>query len=668
MLFDENGLNLEKFDEKMLKILGDGGSSVLTKAFALGSSRVNLRHWLYVLAEFPGSMISSKMISKKAKSPDDFVDSIESAFEKEGSSDLIGVTRLTIDNVTDQVIKMLDRAEEIAAKFGVEVNEAALTLAILDSADEELAELLDIWKTDKFVQFLKVSVKPREKFTSDILFDDKKRLRRDLFKKSGWGFCKKLHEDAASSGAKKVNAKIMLYTILSNEAGSLFRVLQLNGIEVKRDVHSLLSREIFKTGTKRNKEYQHTSETLIGIIKDIFVKSYEYALDRGDDGIHEADINRAFFERSTKTLMNVLPPNASQFLPVIQDFLESEEIEDTEEDDKPYAKLTPSEIQENINSRVRGQTDAVSKIMLWIKRFRFGLTRDDRPAAVLLFMGPTGSGKTQIAKELAKYVYGDEDALLFLEMGQFQSEHSMSGFVGAPPGYVGYGDGKLTNGLRDLPECVVLFDEIEKAHTQVFDALLRFSDEGKISDPAGPVRDGTKCIIIMTSNAGQSWLQDEYLNIAELERNTEKLEGALDEARSDENLADNLLEKAVGELRAKGFRPEFIGRVDERITFLPFDLKTCRQILDDIIKKETDKMYELKSIELMVNDEARDVLTQKALLKSLREGARGIPRVVNEFIINPLIDLVMTAEEEKRIIKHISVSRTGSDFISVQEL
>jgi ATP-dependent Clp protease ATP-binding subunit ClpA len=261
---------------------------------------------------------------------------------------------------------------------------------------------------------------------------------------------------------------------------------------------------------------------------------------------------------------------------------------------------------------------------------RFGLPRDGRPAAVFLFLGPTGTGKTQLSKELARYVYGNEDMMIFLEMGQFQSKESMNMFIGAPPGYVGYGDGKLTNGLGEKPECVVLFDEIEKAEIQVFDALLRFADEGMISDPAGPIRDGRKCIIVMTTNAGQTWLR------GHLQANPN--------ARDDpQGLSEQLFQEAMKEMQAKGFRPEFLGRVDERISFLPFTLKVCRQIVDSVLNKEIEKIRKLKGVVIEVTDDARQFMAGKAFERSLDEGARGAPRAVNEFIVTPVIDIL--AEE-----------------------
>jgi ATP-dependent Clp protease ATP-binding subunit ClpC len=217
-------------------------------------------------------------------------------------------------------------------------------------------------------------------------------------------------------------------------------------------------------------------------------------------------------------------------------------------------------------------------------------------------------------------------------MGQFKTKESMSGLIGAPPGYVGYGDGKLTNGLRDRPECVVLFDEIEKADTQVFDTVLRFADEGVISDPAGPIRDGRRSIIVMTTNAGQQWLWSHLKSNPKARENPAALSAALFDA-------------AMEELRQRNFRPEFLGRVDERICFLPFTLETCRRITDQVLASELKKFAERKIV-IEVHENARQVLARHAFARSLEEGARGVPRTINELIITPAIDRLAEHELE----------------------
>ena len=184
----------------------------------------------------------------------------------------------------------------------------------------------------------------------------------------------------------------------------------------------------------------------------------------------------------------------------------SEYLDSADPDEEEETLITRHSIQQietRIKSQICGQELAIQRIVPWIKRLRFGFpgTVGRRQFSV---SRANGCGKTQLAKELARYFFGDEEKLIFLEMGQFKTKESMNVFIGSPPGYIGYGEGKLTNGLRDKPESVVLFDEIEKADTQVFDTLLRFADEGVISDPAGPVRDGRKCIIVMTTNAGKT--------------------------------------------------------------------------------------------------------------------------------------------------------------------
>ena len=317
---------------------------------------------------------------------------------------------------------------------------------------------------------------------------------------------------SASAGVKtwrrwgsrvKVTTRHLLYSILGNTSGPLGSACSTFGVAVK-DLHAALTRELTRAGRKRSDAFQLTKDALFDSVVTVLRKLASRPAKREANGIGEIDIHRAFLAKQEHELRRLLPKEGMINLAAVAEYLA--ETQNDEEESKPLQRFTLQEMQDRINATIFGQPRAVAQISPWISRFRFGITRGYRPAGVFLFLGPTGTGKTQLGKELARYVYGNEDEMLFFEMGTFNSKESMNNFIGSPPGYVGYGEGKLTNGLRDHPECVVLFDEIEKANIAVFDALLRFADEGKISDPAGPVRDGRKCIIVMTSNAGQTWL------------------------------------------------------------------------------------------------------------------------------------------------------------------
>ena len=639
MLLDETGLRMSAFDPILAEVLGakkgEEGANVLAEAMIRGRAQVQYRDWLYCLAKTPATLVRRRLIEAPGQRPERFTDSIE-----DGHDDYLEPKGFPPDHLSSQcvaasVLTMLERAESLAEEHVLPgINDHVLTIALFECADETLTRMLTLWAEEEglktFVNRVKteldemgntIKVQPFEQETGEG------RLNGKAFAPSGRKFCQRMSEDAASLGAKKITTRHMLYSLLGKESGLLAVGLTMRGVDVKRNLHSMLARELAQPGRKRNDQFELTKETVFDGVEQVLKHSLALASERGATAAAEFDIARAFIIRQGKELTRLFPATNPLDLDGLLAFLDTSDPADDEDDAKAAKKFTIAEIHDNMRKRVLGQEAAITRVIPWVKRLRFGLPRDGRPAGVFLFLGPTGTGKTQLSKELARYVYGDEDMMIFLEMGQFQSKESMNMFIGAPPGYVGYGDGKLTNGLRDKPECVVLFDEIEKAEIQVFDTLLRFADEGMISDPAGPVRDGRKCIIVMTTNAGQKWLR------AHLETNP----GARDDPQA---LSDGLFKAAMNEMQAKGFRPEFLGRVDERVSFLPFTLDVCRQIVDGVLNKEIEKIRKLKGTTIEVEAEARQFMAERAFERSLDEGARGAPRAINEFIVTPVIDLL----------------------------
>ena len=289
-------------------------------------------------------------------------------------------------------------------------------------------------------------------------------------------------------------------------------------------------------------------------------------------------------------------------------------------------------MEEELHKRVVGQDEAVETISKAVRRARAGLKDPHRPIGSFIFLGPTGVGKTELAKALAEFLFGDEEALLQLDMSEFMERHTVARLVGAPPGYVGYEDaGQLTEHIRRRPYSVICFDEVEKAHPEAFNMLLQIMEEGHLSDARGRKVDFRNAVIIMTSNIG-----------AEMIRRSTSLGFATrrDETRSEEESYRKMRENLLSELK-KIFRPEFLNRVDGVIVFRALTRDQIKQIVDLELNKIRSRLVEYE-IELQITDAAREFLAEQGY--SPEFGARHLRRTIQQKVEDALSEGVLSGE------------------------
>jgi ATP-dependent Clp protease ATP-binding subunit ClpC len=273
-------------------------------------------------------------------------------------------------------------------------------------------------------------------------------------------------------------------------------------------------------------------------------------------------------------------------------------------------------MEEALHKRIVGQDEAIRALSRAVRRARAGLKDPKRPIGSFLFLGPTGVGKTELAKALAEFMFGAEDALLQLDMSEFMERHTVSRLVGAPPGYIGYEDaGQLTETVRRRPFTVVCFDEVEKAHPEAINMLLQIMEDGHLSDAKGHKVDFRNTIILMTSNVGAEVIGRSTALGFGRQRDT---------AQSEREAYDDMKDKVLGELK-RIFRPEFMNRIDATIVFHALNRDHIKQIVDLEIMKVCDRLSEYKMC-LRLTDEAREHLAEKGFDSQL--GARPLRRII----------------------------------------
>ena len=311
------------------------------------------------------------------------------------------------------------------------------------------------------------------------------------------------------------------------------------------------------------------------------------------------------------------------------------------------SRLVESEMQkllrmeDFLHKRVIGQDEAVTVVSDAIRRARSGLKDPKRPIGSFIFLGPTGVGKTELAKSLAEFLFNDEDALIRIDMSEYMEKHSVARLVGAPPGYVGYDEGgQLTEAVRRKPYSVVLFDEIEKAHPDVFNIMLQLLDDGRLTDSKGRTVDFKNTLIIMTSNIGSSIILDNTLNAMMSEKDFEQTK------------------EQVMELMKEQFKPEFLNRIDDIVFFRALTLQQLKAIVDIYFDGLT-KLFKERDMKLEITDDAKEFLATQGFNPVY--GARPLKRTIRQLVENPLAKKILAQDYKEG--DTITVDAEGDEII-----
>lgn len=290
-----------------------------------------------------------------------------------------------------------------------------------------------------------------------------------------------------------------------------------------------------------------------------------------------------------------------------------------------------------------GKKDAVNSISKAVRRARAGLKDPKRPIGSFIFLGPTGVGKTELARALAESMFGDDDAMIRVDMSEFMEKHAVSRLVGAPPGYVGHDDGgQLTEKVRRKPYSVILFDEIEKAHPDVFNILLQVLDDGHLTDTKGRTVDFRNTIIIMTSNVGAQELQDQRFAGF----------GGSSDGQDYETIRKTMLKELKN-----SFRPEFLNRVDDIIVFHKLTKEELKEIVTMMVNKLTNRLSE-QNINIIVTDKAKDKIAEEGY--DPEYGARPLIRAIQKTIEDNLSELILDGNQIEG--KKVTVDHDGKEF------
>jgi len=612
-LFVNGQLNVQTFDQDIRAGTHDLGD-ILGAAARTQSVKVESTHFLIAISKTPGG-VTQKHLGRMGLTLDQWESGLSECAARSAG---LPPTHLTETSLHATAKSMLETAQDYCDRFAISrISESVLLLSGLQAATPAVRELctqadIDLEKWCQDIKSLLEPVVVVDLFTPDGALDTGK------LSPSATKVMRLLRTEAESLGFDTADLRHLLLGLLESEGGATHYSLHNQSLTPRKLQETLvlgLRNRSKKTGPTLILDRAHMQP----LLQRVITVAGELAGRDHADRITEAHLLRAFLtiDSAARRILEDEKVNLVQLGDTAERFEGGEE-----EDAESSAMADVNTVKERLLLRLVGQEDAVTHILPYIQRMRFGFTTPGRPVGVFLFCGQSGSGKTEMAKELARAVYGSEENLIFLEMGQFNSPESMNIFVGAPPGYVGYGEGKLTNGLRDKPRAVILFDEIEKAHAKVLDALLRFVDEGKIDDPAGPVRDGAECLVILTSNVGAHELSQLWREIA-----------------NSPNRRTIIRKRLRQEFQKNKFRVEFLNRLDEVILFRTLEQEHYTEIARRFLARELERLHKERGISVEPDPGVAAAIGDYC--GAIDEGARAVRRLMQSVVITPVIDFVV---------------------------
>ncbi|MGH3717781.1 MAG: AAA family ATPase [Pseudonocardiaceae bacterium] len=634
---DVLGIPATRFDAKLVADL-DNFAAAAVAAVEAGNGRIEPSHVLIALARKPGGLASS-LFAKSQVPVDVFVDALR---REAGPGQTVLVTAVTQDTVSPATRAVF--ADLAARPDSATIGEREMIGALLAHLEPVARILLEDYGQVDIPEWLAEAAAPPQ--APAAVFTAQGAVVLDAFTRTAQQVLSTLVSEASALGHRQLGTLLLLHAMGVAPNGLLAQACRF----LRQDLQDLRTHVLLLLRGRVHRPVPDVrlEGDAVTLLRPTLERAAAHAAGRGGDPVAEQDLLSALLDSSVGPIDDVLR-GAGVDIGGLRHYAMHLYTEPPDpEPVRPPELISVEKSLDCLRDNLIGQDQVIARLLprleLIKRAARRGFRMGERPLATFLFCGPSGTGKTMTARLIAQAVYGSEDDLIVFEMGQFNSRHSINIFIGAPPGYVGFGEGQLTNGLRNNPRSVLLFDEVEKAHELVLDALLRLLDEGRVNDPAGAVRDARDTVVVLTSNLGAKEFADlNRRRIGQLgavsspgaARVVQEL-GPVVGGVPDQGMPTDDESVIGAQLRAvlEGFcRPEFLNRIDEMILFAPFGVAELEAIASAGLRRWVATLRSSLGVELSWDSDVPAHLVQTAIRWRADEAARGVNRCVDDVLL-----------------------------------